>query len=155
MNVCVGCGWVCDLPLAWFASVQPDRLPLGSLGGLDAGAVALACMKGALCLESQLPPGTYVHTLPSCAAGWSSRVLRMILPLQTLWRQPASLPCICPRCLWWFSVHPLQGPCSEAEGGSPVSGSQGLGAPKSCWQHPSLFTLSFWCFLVFLLHSAM
>jgi len=42
------------------------------------------------------------------------RVLWIILPLQTPWRQPASLPCVCPRCLWWFSVHPLQGLCSHS-----------------------------------------
>ena len=31
--------------------------------------------------------------LPCCQLGWSSSVLWMISPLQTLWRQQASLPC--------------------------------------------------------------
>lgn len=70
-------------------------------------------VKGSLCLESGLPPGAHVHAPPSRAAGWSSHVLWMISPLQTLWRQQASLPCR-PWCLWWFCIHPLQRPCCHS-----------------------------------------
>jgi hypothetical protein len=162
--VCVVYVWGRDLPLAWFAPVHPDRLPLGSLGGwVQARWLWLACEGGSLpgvpaaSRRSRSRP-----TLLCCRL--IVRLLRMILPLQTLWRQPASLPCIRPLCLWWFCVHPLQGPPSHSRlrpcaqklrAWQPCLWFPGLGAPKSCWQHPSLFTVSFWCFLFFLLHSAM
>lgn len=102
--------------------------------------MALARVKGALCLESQVPPGAHVHAPASCAAAGPPCLVDNLAspdPVETagiFTLRLSPVPLVVQRSSLAGSVLPLQtqAACSEAEGGSPVSGSQGLAAPKSC-----------------------
>ena len=129
VRVCVVCGWGRDLPLAWFAPVHPDCLPLGSLGGwAQARWLWLACEGGSLpgvpaaSRRSRSRP-----TLLCCRL--VVRLLRMILPPDPVETAGifalhlSSVPLVVLRSSLAGPTLPLQtqAMCSEAEGLAALS----------------------------------
>ena len=115
--------------LVW---ASPTRLSASWLlgGWMQARWLWPACEGVSAWSPGSLPELTCTPRPPCCQLGWSSSVLWMISPLQTLWRQQASLPCRPSLVLLVVLRSSLAGPtlplqtqaaCSEAEGLAALS----------------------------------